>query len=59
GPIGDAALGIGGGIVGSILVYALGVNNWDNGLIGSILAGTIGAVVLVFLVRLVNKDFAK
>lgn len=58
GPIGDMALGIGGGIVGSIILRLTGQTNWDNGLIGGIVFGTIGAIVLVFLVRLVNKDFA-
>ncbi|MCL4252161.1 MAG: GlsB/YeaQ/YmgE family stress response membrane protein [Anaerolineae bacterium] len=59
GPIGDAALGIGGGIVGSIILRLTGTTNWNDGLIGGIVVGTIGAVVLVFFVRLVNKDFAK
>jgi uncharacterized membrane protein YeaQ/YmgE (transglycosylase-associated protein family) len=59
GPIGDAALGVGGGIVGSIILRVIGQTNWDNGLIGGIVVGTIGAVALVFLVRLVNKDFGK
>jgi uncharacterized membrane protein YeaQ/YmgE (transglycosylase-associated protein family) len=59
GPVADAALGIGGGLVGSVIVRILGVTNWDNGLLGGILVGTIGAVALVFLVRLVNKDFGK
>jgi len=59
GPIGDAALGIGGGIVGSIILRLIGQTNWDNNIIGSIVVGTIGAVVLVFLVRLVNKEFGK
>lgn len=59
GPLGDAALGIGGGIVGSIILRLIGQTNWDNNFIGSIVVGTIGAVVLVFLVRLVNKEFGK
>ncbi|MCU0480554.1 MAG: GlsB/YeaQ/YmgE family stress response membrane protein [Anaerolineae bacterium] len=59
GPLGDAALGIGGGIVGSIILRIIGQTNWDNNLIGNIVVGTIGAVVLVFLVRFVNKEFGK
>ena len=59
GPVGDAALGIGGGLVGSVIVRLLGTTNWNDGLIGGIIVGTIGAIVLVFLVRLVNKDFGK
>jgi len=59
GPVGDAALGIGGGIVGSVLLNLLGRDAWDSGFIGRIVFGAIGAVVLVFLVRVVNKDFGK
>lgn len=59
GPVGDAALGIGGGIVGSVLLSLLGQTNWNDGLIGRIIFGAVGAVVLVFLVRLVNKDFGR
>jgi len=59
GPVGDAALGIGGGLMGSVLFRLIGQTSWNDGLLGGILVGTIGAVVLVFLVRLVNKDFGK
>lgn len=59
GPIGDAALGIGGGIVGSVVLRLIGQTNWNDGLVGGIVVGTIGAVILVALVRFVNKDFGK
>lgn len=58
GPLGDLLLGLGGGIIGSILFGLMGVN--AGGLIGGIFAGVVGAVVLVFGVRLFgNEDFAK
>ncbi len=59
GPIGDAALGIGGGIVGSIILRLIGQTDWNTNIVTSIVVGTIGAVVLVFLVRMVNKEFGK
>lgn len=58
GPIGDLLLGLGGGIVGSIIFNLIGIG--ANGLIGGILAGVVGAVALVYIIRLVHSDeFAK
>lgn len=61
GPVGDVLLGLAGGVVGSIVVRLLNLG-WigDIWIIGNIIVGVIGAVVLVWLVRLVFKrDFAR
>ncbi len=58
GPIGDILLGLGGGIVGSLVLGMLGVGT--GGLFGGIFAGVIGAVLVVYAVRLVHDEgFAK
>lgn len=58
GPFGDLLLGFGGGIIGTIVFNILGVG--AGGLIGGILAGVVGAVILVYGVRMFgNEDFAK
>jgi len=58
GPVGDAALGLGGGIVGSIVLGILGLN--VGGLVGTIIGGVVGAVILIFLIRLLHDaDFAR
>ena len=48
GPLGNVLLGVGGGIVGSILFRILG---W-GGDAGSIIVGIIGAVAIVLVARL-------
>lgn len=58
GPFGDMALGIAGGIVGGLILgdAILGI----GGVFGSVIIGVIGAVILVFGVRLVaDADFAR
>lgn len=60
GPIGDVLLGLAGGIVGSIVLGFLGMGGIGQiPLIGGILVGIIGAVILVWLIRLLgNRGFA-
>lgn len=60
GPINNALLGLGGGIVGSF-VYGLfiGDNKGDQNTITSIIVGVIGAIILIGIVRLFDKNFAK
>ncbi len=52
--LGDLALGILGGIAGGTLMEHLGFAG-EGGLIYTILIATLGAVVLVFLFRLLFK----
>lgn len=61
GPFGDIVLGIIGGLIGWIVLTLLGLGGLAQmWLIGSIIAGVVGAVILVYLVRaLFSKDFAK
>ena len=53
GLIGDLVLGVVGAFVGSWIFDALGIST--RGLIGSLIAATAGAVVLVLLVRLMKR----
>ena len=55
GPIADILLGLAGGVVGHWLFGLLGVSI-GAGLIGSLVVGTIGAVVLVYLGRLLGGN---
>jgi len=55
GPIADILLGLAGGIVGRWLFGLLGVSI-GSGLIASLVVGTIGAVVLVWLGRVLNGN---
>ncbi|MBI1276903.1 MAG: GlsB/YeaQ/YmgE family stress response membrane protein [Anaerolineaceae bacterium] len=55
GPIADILLGLAGGIVGRWLFGLLGVSI-GSGLIASLVVGTIGAVVLVGLGRVLNGN---
>lgn len=58
GPVGDALLGLGGGLVGSLILGAIGVGG--PGFLMRIIGGVLGAVVIIFGVRLlVDSDFAK
>lgn len=60
GPTGDVLLGLAGGLVGSIVLGFLGIEAVGSvPLVGGILVGIIGAVILVWLIRLFgNRDFA-
>ncbi len=53
GLLGDLVLGIIGAIVGGWLLGALGI--FATGLIGSLISATIGAMVLIFVVRLLKR----
>ena len=54
-------LGLIGGFLGSIILKALNLQGLgDIWLVGSIISGSIGAIVLIAVVRLLgNKNFAK
>jgi uncharacterized membrane protein YeaQ/YmgE (transglycosylase-associated protein family) len=53
GLIGDLVIGVIGAFIGGWLLGVLGI--YAGGLIGSLVTATIGAVVLLFLVRLVKR----
>ncbi len=58
GPIYDALLGLGGGIVGSFVLGVLGIST--GGLVMTIVAGVVGALILVAGVRAIkDKNFAR
>jgi uncharacterized membrane protein YeaQ/YmgE (transglycosylase-associated protein family) len=59
GPIADIALGIIGGIVGTLLFSLIGLGWMAEATLLSILVGAVGAVIFVYLVRLINSDFAR
>lgn len=61
GPVGDVALGLVGGIVGSVLLRVIGLGALANlWLVGSVIAGVFGAVVFVYAVRLVaDQNFGR
>jgi len=53
GVIGDLVIGVLGAIIGGWLLGMLGISAW--GLFGRLLTATIGAVVLLYLVRLIKR----
>ncbi len=53
GLIGDLVIGVVGAFLGGWLLGSLGI--FTAGLIGSLISATIGAVVLIFLIRLVKR----
>jgi uncharacterized membrane protein YeaQ/YmgE (transglycosylase-associated protein family) len=53
GLLGDIVIGIIGAFVGGFLFGLLGIS--AGGLIGQIITATVGAVVLIFVLRLVKK----
>ncbi len=55
GIIGDIIVGIVGAFIGGWLFSALGVASPIGGLAGTILVAFIGAVVLLFLLRLIRR----
>lgn len=60
GVVGNVLLGFLGGIVGAILFALLGLWRWiDSGLIGQMIVGVIGSVVLIYLMRLIDRNFAR
>jgi uncharacterized membrane protein YeaQ/YmgE (transglycosylase-associated protein family) len=60
GVIGNIALGLAGGFVGTLLFNLLG---WQGILglpiIGYIVTGVIGAIIFIYMMRLVDKNFAR
>ena len=60
GVIGNMALGLAGGFVGTLLFRLLG---WHGILglpiIGYIVVGVIGAIIFIYMMRLVDKNFAR
>jgi uncharacterized membrane protein YeaQ/YmgE (transglycosylase-associated protein family) len=54
GTIADILLGIVGGVVGGWLVGMLGIH--AGGMISSIVVAVIGAVILIWITRLIKKE---
>jgi uncharacterized membrane protein YeaQ/YmgE (transglycosylase-associated protein family) len=59
GIIGDIIIGIVGAFIGGWIFSALGVAVPLGGLAGTILVAFIGAVVLLFIIRLVRRGSAR
>ncbi|MGI8618981.1 MAG: GlsB/YeaQ/YmgE family stress response membrane protein [Gemmatimonadaceae bacterium] len=59
GLIGDIIIGIVGAFVGGWLFTKLGVNSPFGGIAGVIFVAFIGAVVLLFLLRLIRRSTTK
>lgn len=53
GLVGDLVVGVLGGLLGGFLFGALGIS--AGGFFGSVIVATVGAVLLVFLLRLVKR----
>ncbi|CAN1210346.1 Transglycosylase associated protein [Tumidithrix helvetica PCC 7403] len=54
GVLGDIVIGIIGALLGGFLFNTFGIST-GGGLIGSLIVATIGAVVLLYGIRLVNR----
>jgi uncharacterized membrane protein YeaQ/YmgE (transglycosylase-associated protein family) len=54
GVIGDIVVGILGALLGGFLFSSLGLSS-GGGLLGAIIVATIGAIVLIFILRLVKR----
>jgi uncharacterized membrane protein YeaQ/YmgE (transglycosylase-associated protein family) len=55
GLVGDAAIGIVGALIGDWLLHRLGVH-FSSGVIGLVINATIGAVLLLFALRVVGAS---
>ncbi|MAY35574.1 MAG: GlsB/YeaQ/YmgE family stress response membrane protein [Spongiibacteraceae bacterium] len=53
GILGNIVIGIVGAVVGGSVFNALGI--YAGGIIGSIVTATVGAILLLFLVRLIKR----
>jgi uncharacterized membrane protein YeaQ/YmgE (transglycosylase-associated protein family) len=53
GLLGDIVVGIIGALIGGVLFGALGIS--AGGLVGAIVTATAGAVVLIFILRLIKR----
>lgn len=59
-PLTNVALGLVGGIVGSIVLRALNLQGLgDLWIFGGIIVGVIGGVITVAVARLFNRNFAR
>jgi uncharacterized membrane protein YeaQ/YmgE (transglycosylase-associated protein family) len=56
GPIGDIVVGVVGAFIGGYLFRATGTGTPLGGIAGSIFVAFIGAVVLLLLLRLINRS---
>ena len=54
GLLGNVVVGIIGGFLGGFLFGLLGLSS-DGGMMGSLVTSTVGAIVLLYLARLVKK----
>lgn len=54
GLLGNIVVGIVGGVLGGFLFGILGLSS-DGGMMGSLVTSTVGAIVLLYLARLVKK----
>ena len=59
GPLADIALGIIGGVVGTFIFSLVGLGGWAENIFLSILVGAVGAIIFVYLVRLLDRNFAR
>ena len=55
GLVGDAAIGIVGALIGDWLLHRLGVH-FSSGIIGLVINAAIGAIVLLFALRLMGAS---
>lgn len=53
GILGDIVVGILGAVIGGYVFRALGIS--AGGLVGAILVATVGAVILIFILRLIRR----
>jgi uncharacterized membrane protein YeaQ/YmgE (transglycosylase-associated protein family) len=53
GLLGDLVVGIIGALLGGFIFDALGIS--AAGLVGSLITATVGAIVLLFLIRLIKR----
>lgn len=56
GLVGDAVLGLAGGIVGGYLMALAGLGNTLGGLIATVVTAVIGAVFLIWTTRFLKKS---
>lgn len=56
GTVGDAILGIAGGVVGGYLLALLGMGNTAGGLIATIATAVLGASILVWSTRFIKQQ---
>ena len=54
GPLGDIIVGVIGALLGGFLFDSLGIYP-GGGLFGALIVATVGAIVLLFLIRLIKR----